>query len=51
MSSPEVENFEITDEDVYGAFNVRKGRRQTKNQALYGEMSTELAYLLNDTYI
>ncbi|KAL4232809.1 Tuftelin-interacting protein 11 [Mactra antiquata] len=36
MSSPEVEDFEITDDDVYGAFNLRRGRRQTKNQATYG---------------
>ncbi|XP_053397449.1 tuftelin-interacting protein 11-like [Mercenaria mercenaria] len=36
MSSPEVENFEITDDDVYNSFNLRQGRRQTKNQATYG---------------
>lgn len=40
MSSPEVENFEITDEDVYSSFNLRKGRRQTKNQATYGKKFT-----------
>lgn len=36
MSSPEVEQFEITDDDVYSSFNLRKGRRQTKNQATFG---------------
>jgi len=36
MSSPEVEKFEITDDDVYSSFNIRQGRRQTKNQATFG---------------
>ena len=36
MSSPEVEKFEITDDDVYNSFNIRHGRRQTKNQSIYG---------------
>jgi len=36
MSSPEVEKFEITDDDIYNSFNIRSGFRQTKNQATYG---------------
>ncbi|WAR09127.1 TFP11-like protein [Mya arenaria] len=41
MSSPEVEKFEITDEDVYSSFNIRTGRRQTKNQATFGIWADE----------
>ena len=40
MSSPEVEKFEITDEDLANEF-FPKRRRQTKNQATYGKYITE----------
>ncbi|KAL3882583.1 hypothetical protein ACJMK2_028913 [Sinanodonta woodiana] len=36
MSSPEVERFEVTEEDLINEFYPRPGRRQTKNQATYG---------------
>lgn len=36
MSSPEVERFEVTEEDLANEFYPRAGRRQTKNQAIYG---------------
>ncbi|XP_052242663.1 tuftelin-interacting protein 11-like isoform X2 [Dreissena polymorpha] len=41
MSSPEVEKFEITDDDVYNSFNIRHSRRQTKNQATFGIWADE----------
>lgn len=37
MSSPEVEKFEITEDDLANEFYPRGGRRQTKNQAIYGK--------------
>ena len=37
MSSPEVERFEVTEDDLEHEFNPRR-RRQTKNQAIYGEV-------------
>ncbi|XP_048777997.2 tuftelin-interacting protein 11-like [Ostrea edulis] len=36
MSSPEVEKFEVTEDDLANEFYPRGGRRQTKNQAIYG---------------
>ena len=36
MSSPEVERFEVTEADLANEFYPRAGRRQTKNQAIYG---------------
>lgn len=36
MSSPEVERFEVTEDDLANEFYPRGGRRQTKNQAIYG---------------
>ncbi|CAC5379629.1 TFIP11 [Mytilus coruscus] len=36
MSSPEVERFEVTEDDLANEFYPRMGRRQTKNQAIYG---------------
>lgn len=37
MSSPEVERFEMTDNDYHQMFDpTSRGRRQTKNQATYG---------------
>lgn len=36
MSSPEVERFEVTEDDLMNEFYPRAGRRQTKNQAIYG---------------
>lgn len=38
MSSPEVEKFEVTEDDLANEFYPRGGRRQTKNQAIYGRM-------------
>lgn len=38
-SSPEIEQFEITEEDVTDAFNPeRKKFRMSKNQAIYGNI-------------
>jgi len=38
MSSPEVERFEITDEDLQNEFNPnRKHFRMSKNKATYGK--------------
>jgi len=38
-SSPEIEQFEITDDDFASAFNPeRKKFRMSKNQAIYGNM-------------
>ena len=38
MSSPEVESFEVTEEDLTNEFNPnRRTFRQSKNQAIYGE--------------
>ena len=43
MSSPEVERFEVTDEDLYNEFNPnRRQFRQSKNQATYGKL-----YMIN----
>lgn len=36
MSSPEVEKFEVTEDDLANEFFPRPGRRQTKHQAIYG---------------
>jgi len=36
-SSPEVEKFEVTEDDFMGAFNPeRKKFKMSKNQAIYG---------------
>ena len=35
-SEEEVESFEITDEDVYNALNVKKRRKFTKEDGIYG---------------
>ena len=38
MSSPEVERFEVTDEDLANEFNPnRHTYRQSKNKAIYGK--------------
>ena len=38
MSSPEVERFEVTDEDLANEFNPnRPTYRQSKNKAIYGK--------------
>ena len=38
MSSPEVEKFEVTDEDLLNEFNPnRRQFRQSKNRATYGK--------------
>ena len=37
MSSPELEKFEVTEDDFMGAFNPeRKKFKMSKNQAIYG---------------
>ena len=37
MSSPEVEAFEVTEDDLANEFFPKMGRRQTKNQATFGK--------------
>ncbi|XP_060079683.1 tuftelin-interacting protein 11-like isoform X1 [Ylistrum balloti] len=36
MSSPEVERFEVTEDDLANEFNQRPGHRMSKNRAIYG---------------
>ncbi|XP_069102141.1 tuftelin-interacting protein 11-like [Argopecten irradians] len=36
MSSPEVERFEVTEDDLMQEFNPRPGHRISKNRAIYG---------------
>lgn len=35
-SEEELESFEITDEDVYNALNIKKRRKFTKEDGIYG---------------
>ena len=35
-SEEELESFEVTDEDVYNALNVKKRRKFTKEDGIYG---------------
>ncbi len=41
MSDNEVEKFEITDYDLEHEFSHRPGRRQTKEQQIYGMWAQE----------
>lgn len=41
MSDNEVEKFEITDYDLEHEFSRRPGRRQTKEQQIYGMWAQE----------
>jgi len=44
-SSPEIEQFEITDDDFASAFNPeRKKFRMSKNQAIYGKIMAGAMY-------
>ncbi len=39
MSSPEVESFEVTEDDLLNEFNPNRRRfRQSKNKAIYGRL-------------
>ena len=48
MSSPEVERFEVTEDDLQNEFNpYRKQFRQTKHQATYGKPASYRLYYGN----
>ena len=47
MSSPEVERFEVTDEDYANEFNPNRPQfRQSKNQATYGKQTCCIRFLV-----
>ena len=51
-SSPEIEQFEITDDDFASAFNPeRKKFRMSKNQAIYGNTVLSLRIALRVLHV
>lgn len=47
MSSPEVERFEVTEEDLQNEFNPNRPQfRQTKHRATYGNFSCNIPLVL-----